>query len=191
VITWTNFSPGTVGDFRSAPAGRGRLWKKPSRYGYSRDGKRDKLQITFGLLTNGEGCPVAVEVFEGNTADPQTVRSLITKLRQRFALKRVVVEGTRHADQRAAAGRTPPAEGLDWITALRAPQLQQLLEAGNLQLSLFDQRDSFHNLLSDLATVAKNRLLPNTNHSAAFDLTTTPTMLQQRAFNLLGVSYRM
>ena len=66
-----------------------------ARYGYSRDGKRDKLQITFGLLTNAEGCPVAVEVFEGNTADPATVASVIAKLRQRFALTRIVLVGDR------------------------------------------------------------------------------------------------
>src|SRR5258708_24732413 len=66
-----------------------------ARYGYSRDGKRDKLQITFGLLTNAEGCPVAVEVFEGNTADPKTLSSVIAKLREQFALKRVVLVGDR------------------------------------------------------------------------------------------------
>jgi len=112
-----------------------------ARYGYSRDGKRDKLQITFGLLTNGEGCPVAVEVFAGNTADPQTVSSLIAKLRQRFALKRIVVVGDRGMLTSARLrAELEPADGLDWITALRAPQIQQLLQTGNLQLSLFAQR---------------------------------------------------
>jgi len=113
-----------------------------ARYGYSRDGKRDKLQITFGLLTNAEGCPVAVEVFEGNTADPSTLSSAIAKLRQQFALTRVVLVGDRGMitsarirDDFDAAG------GLDWITALRAPQIQQLVQGGTLQLSLFDQRD--------------------------------------------------
>jgi hypothetical protein len=78
-----------------------------ARYGYSRDGKRDKLQITFGLLTNAEGCPVAVEVFEGNTADPHTVNSVISKLRERFALQRIVRGRPRHADQCADSRRTP------------------------------------------------------------------------------------
>jgi Transposase DDE domain len=113
-----------------------------ARYGYSRDGKRDKLQITFGLLTNAEGCPVAVEVFEGNTADPHTVNSVISKLRERFALKRIVLVGDRGMLTSARIrDELQPAAGLDWITALRAPQIQQLLEAGNLQLSLFDQRE--------------------------------------------------
>jgi hypothetical protein len=113
-----------------------------ARFGYSRDGKRDKLQITFGLLTNADGCPVAVEVFEGNTADPATLSSLITKLRQRFALKRMVLVGDRGMLTSARIrDELEPAGGLDWITALRAPQIQQLLQGGTLQRSLFDQRD--------------------------------------------------
>ena len=113
-----------------------------ARYGYSRDGKRDKLQITFGLLTNAEGCPVAVEVFEGNTADPKTLSSVIAKLREQFALKRVVLVGDRGMITSARIrDELAPSEGLDWITALRAPQIQELLQGGTLQLSLFDQRD--------------------------------------------------
>ena len=113
-----------------------------ARYGYSRDGKRDKLQITFGLLTNAEGCPVAVEVFEGNTADPRTLSSVIAKLRGRFALKRIVLVGDRGMITSARIRHELlPAGGLDWITALRAPQIQQLLEGGALQLSLFDEKD--------------------------------------------------
>jgi hypothetical protein len=113
-----------------------------ARYGYSRDGKRDKLQITFGLLTNAEGCPVAVEVFAGNTADPATLSSVIAKLRQRFALTRIVLVGDRGMITSARIKQELlPAGGLDWITALRAPQIQQLLEGGALQLSLFDEKD--------------------------------------------------
>ena len=113
-----------------------------ARYGYSRDGKRDKLQITFGLLTNAEGCPVAVEVFEGNTADPATLSATVTKLRQRFALTRIVLVSDRGLITSARIREELlPAGGLDWITALRAPQIQQLLEGGALQLSLFDDRD--------------------------------------------------
>jgi hypothetical protein len=113
-----------------------------ARYGYSRDGQRDKLQITFGLLTNAEGCPVAVEVFEGNTADPATLGSVIAKLRQRFALTRIVLVGDRGMITSARIrDDLLPAGGLDWITALRAPQIQQLLEGGTLQLSLFDEKD--------------------------------------------------
>lgn len=113
-----------------------------ARYGYSRDGKRDRLQITFGLLTNADGCPVAVEVFEGNTADPATLSSVISKRRQRFALQRIVLVGDRGMLTSARIrDELEPAGGLDWITALRAPQIQQLLQGGTLQLSLFDQRE--------------------------------------------------
>ena len=112
-----------------------------ARYGYSRDGKRDKLQITFGLLTNADGCPVAVEVFEGNTADPHTVGSVIAKLRERFALKRIVLVGDRGLLTSARIREELVDGGLEWLTALRAPQIQQLVEAGSLQLSLFDERD--------------------------------------------------
>jgi hypothetical protein len=113
-----------------------------ARYGYSRDGKRDKLQITLGLLTNAQGCPVAVAVFEGNTADPATLSSVVAKLRQRFALKRIVLVSDRGLITSARIREElQPAGALDWITALRAPQIQQLLEGGALQLSLFDDRD--------------------------------------------------
>jgi Transposase DDE domain len=113
-----------------------------AHYGYSRDGKRDKLQITFGLLTNADGCPVAVEVFEGNSADPATLSSVIAKLRQGFGLKRIVLVGDRGMITTARIrDELAPADGLEWLTALRAPQIQQLLEGGALQLSLFDQRD--------------------------------------------------
>src|SRR6202047_690255 len=113
-----------------------------ARYGYSRDGKRDKLQITFGLLTNADGCPVAVEVFEGNPAHLATLSSVITKLRQRCALKRIVLVGDRGMLTSARIrDELVPAGGLDWITALRAPQIKQLLKGVTLQLSLFDQRE--------------------------------------------------
>ena len=113
-----------------------------ARYGYSRDGKRDKLQISFGLLTNADGCPVAVEVFEGNTADPHTVGSVLTKLRERFALKRIVLVGDRGMlTQARIEAELRPLEGLEWITALRSVQIQKLVVDGALQLSLFDQTD--------------------------------------------------
>jgi len=66
-----------------------------ARFGHPRDGKKDKLQIVVGLMCNAEGCPVAVEVFEGNTADPKTLTLQIQKLRQRFRLQRVVLVGDR------------------------------------------------------------------------------------------------
>lgn len=114
-----------------------------ARLGHSRDGQRHKLQIVFGVLTNAEGCPVAVEVFEGNTGDPKTLGSAVEKLRERFGLERVVLVGDRGmiTSARIREDLERGAGGLDWITALRAPQVQALRDAGSLQLSLFDERD--------------------------------------------------
>jgi hypothetical protein len=113
-----------------------------ARRGYSRDGKGDKLQIVFGLLCNSEGCPVAVEVFEGDTGDPSTLASQIEKLRARFHLERVVLVGDRGMiTEKRLKEDVRGVEGLDWITALRAPQIRILVEQGALQLSLFDTTD--------------------------------------------------
>jgi hypothetical protein len=113
-----------------------------ARFGHSRDGRHDKMQIVFGLLCSAEGCPVAIEVFEGNTGDPATLGSQITKLKDRFGLKRVVMVGDRGMITQARIEHELIPAGLDWITALRAPAIQQLAaEGGPLQLSLFDERD--------------------------------------------------
>jgi hypothetical protein len=112
-----------------------------ARLGFNRDGKRGKLQIVFGLLCTLEGCPVAVEVFEGNVGDPSTLQSQIDKLRQRFRLERVVLIGDRGMITEARLKESVTPAGLSFITALRAPAIRGLAEAGALQLSLFDQRD--------------------------------------------------
>ena len=110
--------------------------------GHSRDDKRGTLQIVFGLLCNREGCPVAVEVFDGHTADPMTSAPQIDKLRQRFGLSRVVLVGDRGLLTEARIrDELQPVAGLAWITALRSAAIQQLVSTGALQLSLFDQRD--------------------------------------------------
>jgi hypothetical protein len=113
-----------------------------AKRGHSRDGKRDTLQIVFGVLTNAAGCPVAVEVFDGNTGDPKTLTAVLTKVRQRFGLERLILVGDRGM-LTAARIREELAgvEGLAWITALRAPAIQALVHSGALQLSLFDQQD--------------------------------------------------
>ncbi|MGH8700315.1 MAG: IS1634 family transposase [Burkholderiales bacterium] len=113
-----------------------------AKRGHSRDGKRDTLQIVFGVLTNAAGCPVAVEVFDGNTGDPKTLTAVLTKVRQRFGLERVILVGDRGM-LTAARIREELAgvAGLAWITALRAPAIQALVHSGALQLSLFDQQD--------------------------------------------------
>jgi len=111
-------------------------------HGHSRDDKPDLLQIVFGLLTNAEGCPVSVEVFDGNTSDPKTLKSQIQKVRERFGLRRLVIVGDRGMITEARIREDlSGAEGLDWITALRAPAIAGLVKRGSLQLGLFDERD--------------------------------------------------
>ena len=113
-----------------------------ARLGHSRDDKSSKAQIVFGLLTDAEGCPVAVEVFEGNTSDPKTVPAQIKKLRQRFGLKQVVLVGDRGMITSARIREDFAADsGLSWITALRATSIQKLAAEGALQPSLFDTTD--------------------------------------------------
>ena len=109
-----------------------------AKRGYSRDHRADRPQIAYGLLCNGEGCPVAVEAFPGNTADPKTLSSQVNKLRQRFGLQRVVLVGDRGMlAQTRIAGELQPAD-LDWITALRHDSIRKLAEQGHFQPSLFD-----------------------------------------------------
>lgn len=113
-----------------------------AQFGKSRDERSGNLQITFGLLTNAEGCPVAVEVFEGNTGDPATVAAQVTKLRDRFGLKRLVLVGDRGMLTAARVREDlQPVTGLDWITALKGVEVQKLASDQALQLSLFDKRD--------------------------------------------------
>ena len=112
-----------------------------AKRGYSRDGKRGKLQIVFGLLCNREGCPVAVEVFEGNTADPATVGAQLEKLRRRFGLERVVLVGDRGMLTEARIREEVAPAGLDWITTLRAPAIRELVSSGAMQRSMFDDTD--------------------------------------------------
>jgi hypothetical protein len=109
--------------------------------GYNRDRKNGKLQIVYGLLCAPDGCPVAIEVFEGNTADPTTVPAQVKKLKQRFGLDHVVLVGDRGMITQARITEDLKPAGLDWITALRAPDIKDLLASGTLQLSLFDDRD--------------------------------------------------
>jgi len=112
-----------------------------AQFGYNRDRKRGKLQIIYGLLCAADGCPVAVEVFDGSTADPMTLTSQVTKLKERFGLDHVVLVGDRGLITQARIAEDLSAAGLDWITALRAPAIKALRDAGALQMSLFDERD--------------------------------------------------
>jgi transposase len=127
-----------------------------AKRGYSRDGKRGTLQIVYGLLCAPDGCPVAsrltalrgisplcrlIEVFDGNTGDPTTLAPQIEKLKQRFHLDRVVLVGDRGMITAARIAEDLKTAGLDWITALCAPAIRDLLNCGASQLTLCDQRD--------------------------------------------------
>ena len=168
----------------------------------------------LGLRCDQRGCPIAVEVFDGNTGDPTTVSHQIDKLRQRFNVKRVVLIGDRGMLTEARIREELKPQAMDWISALRAPAIHKLLQTGTLQPSLFDAKPlaeiselarrkasskrtddgipvhSFRTMLDDLATVARNTLLPSVKGASSFEQLTTPTPLQQRAFDLLGVTPR-
>jgi hypothetical protein len=110
--------------------------------GHSRDGKRDDAQIVFGLICTAEGCPIAVEVFPGNTGDPATVAAQVGKLRDRFGIEHIVWAGDRGMLTSARIEQVLKPQGMDWVSSLRAPQIAQLAEEhGPFQPSLFDQRN--------------------------------------------------
>jgi hypothetical protein len=109
--------------------------------GHPKDGVRGRLQIVYGLLTSKDGIPVAIEVFQGNTGDPKTVAAQVTKVKDRFGIAKVVLVGDRGMLTAARLREDVRPAGLDWITALRAPQVKALVRDGDLQLSLFDVQD--------------------------------------------------
>ena len=112
-----------------------------ARRGYSRDGKRGLPQIEFGIITNAEGCPVSVDVFEGNLADPMTVAAQVDKLKERFGIAEVVLVGDRGMLTSARIEALKQAGDVSWISALRSVQIATLIKDGDLQLGLFDQRN--------------------------------------------------
>jgi len=109
--------------------------------GHPKDGVRGRLQIVYGLLTSPEGIPVAIEVFAGNTGDPKTVAAQVTRVKDRFGITKVVLVGDRGMLTAARLREDVGPAGLDWITALRAPQVKNLVRGGDLQLTLFDTQD--------------------------------------------------
>ena len=110
--------------------------------GHSRDGKRDDPQIVFGLICTSQGCPIAVEVFPGNTADPATVAAQVSKLRDRFGISSIVWAGDRGMLTSARIEQVLKPQGMDWVSSLRSTQVMQLaLEHGPFQPSLFDERN--------------------------------------------------
>jgi DDE family transposase len=113
-----------------------------AQLGYSRDGKKGTLQIVFGLLCNSAGCPVAVEVFTGNTADPKTLTPQVEKVRQKFGLSRIIFVGDRGMLTSARLREDfHGVEGLGWVSALRTKEIQKLVAGSGFQFSLFDDRD--------------------------------------------------
>src|SRR6201982_411429 len=106
-----------------------------ARLGYNRDGKKGKLQIVYGLMCAPDGCPVAIEVFEGDTGDPATLAAQIDKIKARFALKHVVLVGDRGMITQMRIDEDIAPAALDWITALRAPAIRALVEAGELVMT--------------------------------------------------------
>ncbi len=111
------------------------------KIGHARDGVKGRLQIVYGLLATTAGIPVAIEIFDGNTADPKTLTKQIDKLKTRFGLSRVCLVGDRGMITSARISEELRPAGLDWITALRSAQIKALVQAEALQLSLFDTQD--------------------------------------------------
>jgi transposase len=110
-----------------------------AQFGHDRDGKKGLPIIVYGVLTNAEGCPVAIDVYKGNTGDPSTLLDQVQKLRQRFGLLRVVLVGDRGMITQAKIEVLKKIPGVGWITALRSEAIRELVEGGHLQRSLFDQ----------------------------------------------------
>jgi hypothetical protein len=137
-----------------------------ARYGHSRDHRKDRPQIVYGLLCTREGLPIAVEVFDGNTADPSTLSAQIEKVKDRFGISRLVLVGDRGMITSARIRDELRPANLDWITCLRAPAVQALAaENGPLQLSLFDDRDLAEISAPDL--FPGERLIACRNHDLA------------------------
>jgi transposase len=114
-----------------------------AKIGYSRDGKRNTPQVNYGLLTTRAGCPVAISVYEGNTADASTLMAQVTQLREQFGLERLILVGDRGMISHKAINELRNLEGLAWITALKSSQIRALVQGGALQLGLFDKRNLF------------------------------------------------
>ncbi len=114
-----------------------------AKLGYSRDGKVGKLQVNYGLLSDVRGCPVAVSVFPGNTADPSTLMPQVRRLKHDFAIAQLVLVGDRGMISGTAITQLRDEEGIDWITALRSGSIRRLIEQGVVQLGLFDERKLF------------------------------------------------
>jgi hypothetical protein len=110
------------------------------KLGHNRDGKKGKLQVNYGLVTDVRGCPVAVSVFDGNTADATTVVPQVRRIQAEFGIERMVVVGDRGMISQKAIDEFQRVPGVAWITALKSAQIRALAEAGGVQMGLFDER---------------------------------------------------
>jgi hypothetical protein len=111
--------------------------------GYSRDGKKGTLQVNYGLLTDARGCPVSISVFAGNTSDPQTLLPQIEKLQEDFALESVILVGDRGMISHKQIATLNEQTGVEWISALKSGAIRKLVDAGCIQMDLFDERNLF------------------------------------------------
>jgi len=112
-----------------------------AKLGYSRDGKRGTLQVNYGLLTDGRGCPVAISVHPGNTSDSVTFMPEVKRLREQFGIQRMVMVGDRGMISQKAIDEMSQMSDIDWVTALRSASIRTLVEQGHLQMGLFDERN--------------------------------------------------
>ncbi len=110
-------------------------------FGHNRDGKKGKLQVNYGLLTDARGCPVAVSVFKGNTGDPPTLLPEVQRVRERFGIEQLVVVGDRGMISQTQITALQALAGVDWLTALKTGAIRDLVADGHLQLGLFDERN--------------------------------------------------
>ena len=157
--------------------------------GHNRDGKQGKLQVNYGLLLDPEGRPVAVQVYRGNTADPNTVADQLHKIKDRFHLDHVVLVGDRGMLTSARIQQIRALGGIDWISALRAKEIQKLADAGAVPLSLFDERDLAEIISPDFPgerlVVCRNPLLGEERARTRRDLLdATERLLQQLALRV-------
>jgi transposase len=133
-------------------------------FGHNRDGKKGKLQVNYGLLTNRQGIPVSVSVFEGNTGDPKTLLPQFDKVREKFGIGRFVLVGDRGMLTQKQVDVVQEMDGIDWIGALRPEAIRKLIEMGTIQMGLFDERNLFEFIHPDFPG---ERLVACRNHELA------------------------
>lgn len=114
-----------------------------AKMGHNRDGKKGKLQVNYGLLTNKSGVPVAVSVFDGNSGDPKTLLPQVEKVRSEFGISRFVLVGDRGMITQKQVEALREVENTDWISALRPEAIRKLIKGGCIQMGLFDERNLF------------------------------------------------